>query len=129
MNQWIFYISRQILIAAMALQFLNMSVCSEAYSDDYDYSYTYNSYDPTETAVELIVEMKYGQQPAFTYDRHVDTGKKIARSFHWHPYLQPIFSAGADYRKTSSLTKEARSEKITSTSPEVISPPPESVPA
>ncbi len=53
------YIPRQLLFGVIALQFLNLSVGSQAYWEgDYDYSYTYNkSYDPTESAVEWITSV------------------------------------------------------------------------
>ena len=79
------YTGRQILLCIIALQILNLSVGNTFTGDDgYDYSYTYNkTYDPTETAVEWIIELKYGQQPAFSYDTHQDGTKCLLKTFHW----------------------------------------------
>ena len=97
MLQRIQYIGRQILLGVIALQILNLSVGNAFTGDeDYDYSYTYNkTYDPTETAVEWIIELKYGQQPAFSYDTHQDGTKCLFKTFHWktdlhEPGLKPV---------------------------------------
>jgi hypothetical protein len=130
MNKKVLYILRQVMIAIIALQFLNLSVCSEAYWDNdyYDYSYTYNkTYDPTETAVEWIIEMKYGQQPAFSYDNHTETNKNIGKAFHCQ-----IFSGqGTRLIPGRPEIKRPVFGELTTRIPcpcsEVISPPPESL--
>lgn len=123
------YISRQLLIGIVALQLLNLSVGSEACGeDDYDYSYSYNkTYDPTETAVEWIVEMTYGQQPAFSYDNHNDTNKNISRIFHWQTDLHECRLIRIDRSVEKSHGSEPPAEAIPSPSEEIISPPPEAL--
>ena len=127
MNTKVLYILRQTLIAVIALQFLNLSVCTQAYWDnDYDYSYTYNkTYDPTETAVEWIIEMKYGQQPAFSYDNHTETNKNIPKAFHCQicPGKEIGLEVGRPEIKRQGFVDN--DEKIPYPSPEIISPPPE----
>ena len=93
MRKRILYTGRQILLGIMALQILNLSVGNAFTGDDeYDYSYTYNkTYDPTETAVEWIVELKYGQQPGFSYDSHQDGTKCLLKTFHWKTDLRQPF--------------------------------------
>jgi hypothetical protein len=126
MNRKALYLARQILIGIVALQFLNMSVGSEAYWDNYyDYSYAYNkSYDPTETAVELIIEIKYGQQPGFTYDHSTDTGKNMAGAFHWHTDLQVIQLPCPHKLEIKCPRREGPVKKILSPSTDIVSPPP-----
>lgn len=127
MKQKALYISRQFLIGIIALQFLNLSVGSQACGDDeYDYSYSYNkSYDPTETAVEWIVEMKYGQQPAFSYDSHSDTNKNISKTFHWQTDLPEyrLVQVGDSLPKTHG--SEPPRQRIPSRAADILSPPPE----
>ena len=123
----IVYISRSALILLLALQVLNLSIASQAYLDsDYDYSYTYNApYDPTETAVEWIVELNYGQQPAFSYDSRTDTNKNTLKSFHWQiglPEIQIPVHGAPESMKVHFTRPETR---ILSTFPDTFSPPPE----
>src|SRR5579872_3027936 len=81
---------RQLILWIITLQMLNLSVGSTFSSDNaYDYAYTYNkNYDPTETAVEWIVELSWGQQPSFSYDQHQDACKCLMKTFHWKTDLQ-----------------------------------------
>jgi hypothetical protein len=90
MHKRVLYTGRQFLLGIIALQILNLSVGNTfSGDDDYDYSYAYNkTYDPTETAVEWIIELKYGQQPAFSYDAHEDGTKCLFKTFHWKTDLQ-----------------------------------------
>jgi hypothetical protein len=90
----VLHTGRQILLCVIALQILNLSVGNTFTGDDgYDYSYSYNkTYDPTETAVEWIIELKYGQQAAFSYDTHQDGTKCLLKTFHWKTDLRgPVF--------------------------------------
>ncbi|HEX9512773.1 MAG TPA: hypothetical protein VF939_19915 [Puia sp.] len=129
MNRKALHISRQILVGIIALQLLNLGVGSQAYWD-YDYSYAYNkTYDPTETAVEWIIELEYGQQPDFSYDNCTDTNKNISKSLHWQTDLY-IVSLEAPYRQIiKKPVGEPPVKKIPTQFPEIISPPPESTPA
>ena len=64
---------RQLLILILALQLLNLSICSESYWDTYSLSDTNNetSIDPTETVLEWVVEMKMGQLDIFNYSHGI----------------------------------------------------------
>ena len=121
------YIGRQLLLWIIALQILNLSVGS-AFSGDnaYDYSYTYNkSYDPTETAVEWIVELRYGQQPAFSYDAHEDAGKCLMKTFHWKTDLQPGMSAPVVLPLIDTHYGECSAHQPVARAAETLTPPPE----
>ena len=126
------YIFRQALIAVITLQFLNLSVGTETLWDnsDYDYSYSYNkNYDPTESAIELIVEMKYGQQPAFSYDNHADTNKNMSKALHWKTDLRETLLPATYAPVRKSIRIEIPARLTPSPSAEILSPPPESFPA
>jgi len=60
-----------------------MSICSEAYWFYYNQGPVENHLgaqaDPTETIVEWLVEMKFGQQDAFTYDQHNIDAKNVIK--------------------------------------------------
>ncbi|PWT73801.1 MAG: hypothetical protein C5B59_12535 [Bacteroidetes bacterium] len=120
-------IARKLLILILALQLLNLSICSEAYWDDYDFAYNgVNTYDPTETVVEWLVEMKFGQQNAFSYDNGIDK-KIITKSFHWQTDLQRyIVSVGANSSGNRQWPFFANDE-IQIGALDILSPPPERV--
>lgn len=127
------YISRQILVGIVALQLLNLSIDSQAYLDNdstYDYSYAYNTnYDPTESAVEWIIEMNCGQQSRFSYGDHSDSNKNIIKTFHWQTDLHQ-YKLALPYRPaTRSWKPEEPGQKILFRALEIISPPPDSNPA
>src|SRR5258708_7492608 len=129
MKKKVLYISRQILVTLVALQFLNLSVGSQTFWDDgYDYSYSYNkNYDPTETAVEWIIEMKYGQQQAFSYNNNTDNNKNISKTFHWKTDLQETTLEAPCVPVRKSIRIEIPARCIPSPSREILSPPPEPV--
>jgi hypothetical protein len=132
MKKKVLYTLRQALIAVIALQFLNLSVGSQTFWDDndYDYSYSYNkTYDPTESAIELIVEMKYGQQPAFSYDNHADTNKNTSKALHWKTDLRETLLPATYTPIRKSIRIEISTRLTPSPSAEILSPPPESFPA
>ena len=116
---------KKLLIFILALQLLNLSICSEAYWDDYDYAYSSaNTYDPTETIVEWVVEMKYGQQNAFSYDAGIE--KKItAKSFHWQTDFQKFTLTVVNNTGAENFGPALISCKIKLPTLEIISPPPE----
>lgn len=121
------YTGRQLILWIIALQILNLSVGSAFSADnDYDYANSYNkSYDPTETAVEWIVELKCGQQPAFSYNRHADANKCLVKTFHWKtdlrrylpgpPVLSPVLSPRIELPACSLVSPDS----------EIFTPPPE----
>ncbi|HXB07566.1 MAG TPA: hypothetical protein VNW04_10630 [Puia sp.] len=125
------YLGRQVLLALIALQILNLSVGSAAiWDNDYDYSYSYNqSYDPTETAVEWIVELNQGQQPAFSYDTHEDTSKSLVKTLHWNTDLQQIFQEPALFPRLRRQRSEIPVQSLLSPIWEIVSPPPEAAAA
>ena len=121
------YILRQAVIVVLALQLLNISVGSQPAVADYDYAYSYNkTYDPTESAVEFIVEMEYGQQSRFSYSDHSDNGKNTLKSFHWQA-AQPISMTSAPhYRLPRPIPYTSRSENlIPAPIREILTPPPQ----
>jgi hypothetical protein len=118
-------VARNLLVLIIALQLLNLSICSEAYWDDYDYAYSsLNSYDPTETIVEWVVEMKYGQQDIFSYNNSIEK-KIIAKSFHWQTDLHQWELTGIDRCQASDFGASKLSGKIKLPTLEIVSPPPE----
>jgi hypothetical protein len=127
MKKKLLYISRQTLVVIITLQFLNLSVGSQTYwDDDYDYSYSYNkTYDPTETAVEWIIEMKYGQQAVFSYDNHSDGNKCICKTFHWKTDFQQVQVQTYYTPVRTSVRPEIPAQRIPSPTTEILSPPPE----
>lgn len=127
MKKKVLYIFRQLLLGVIALQFLNLSVGSQAYWDgDYDYSYTYNqTYDPTETAVEWIIEMNYGQQTRFSYDNHTDTNKNLSKAFHWKTDLQEILLEPSYVPVSPVFHLDPPAQRIPSHPADILSPPPE----
>ena len=118
---------RQLLLWIIALQILNLSVGSVfAWDNDYDYAYTYNkTYDPTESAVEFIVEMKCGQQPGFSYNLHEDAGKSPTKTFHWKTDLQKTVLEPAFIPTVRSPHMMLPDPRIISQPQDTFSPPPE----
>lgn len=124
------YLGRQLLFGIIALQILNLSVGSPVSWDDtiYDYSYSYNkSFDPTETAVEWIVEMSYGQQPRFNYSLHdnENMGKNLTKSLHWKTDLQVSLPEATLILVCRGPQIELPASRILSQPQETFSPPPE----
>jgi hypothetical protein len=121
-------IVRQLLLGIIALQILNLSVGSPTSWDvsTYDYSYTYNkTYDPTESAVEWIVELKWGQQPGFSYNLHEDAGKSPTKSFHWKTDLQKTVTELAFIPIVRKHRPDLPVSRIISHPKDTFSPPPE----
>ena len=129
MGKKIRYTGRQLILWIIALQILNLSVGSAFSSDSaYDYAYSYNkNYDPTETAVEWIVELNCGQQPGFSYDRQADANTCLMKTFHWktdlsHSLAEPMLFPAAPRRRV-----EFPGSPLVSPDAETFSPPPESL--
>ena len=121
------HIVRQLILGLIALQILNLSVGIEPDADSgYDYSYSYNkTYDPTESAVEWIVELNYGQQAAFSYDIHEDAAKSPVKSIHWKTDLQTIVLAPVFFPEVSTYCGEMASGDLLCPHQETAYPPPE----
>jgi hypothetical protein len=77
---------RQFIVGLLALQLLNLSVGNTAFFVDtnaYQFS-TVTGMDPTETALELIVEAKYGQQDIFTCKTtNQETNKSLLKVYYY----------------------------------------------
>lgn len=121
------YIGRQLLLWIITLQMLNLSVGSVFSGDnDYDYAYSYNkTYDPTETAVEWIVELGWGQQPAFSYDQHQDGCKCLMKTFHWKTDLQRSLPGPVVFAPAPGSWIELPTHPLASRETEIVAPPPE----
>ena len=122
------YLARQLVLGLIALQILNLSVGNSFNTDDgYDYSYSYNkNYDPTESAVEWIVELNYGQQQAFSYDVHQeDAGKTPVKAFHWKTDVQHYLPLPAIFLGIMTPRVEIPSGSLLSPAYDQVSPPPE----
>ena len=109
------------------LQLLNLSICSQSYWEYYNYSSHANTYDPTETIVEWVVEMKNGNQDIFSYNNPLGL-KGLNKNFSWHvdlyhclPLLHPI---APDNRLAG---REAIHGKPRSMAFDILSPPPDDI--
>jgi hypothetical protein len=107
------------------LQLLNLSICSQSYWEYYNYSSHANTYDPTETIVEWVVEMKKGNQDVFSYTNSINL-KGFSKTFSWHidiphhlPLLHPM-EIGDGSRYCGDIAGRPRSICL-----DIISPPPE----
>jgi len=128
MKRFGIHIARQLLLGMIALQVLNLSIGNPDSWDgaDYDYSYSYNkTYDPTESAVEWIVELEYGQQPGFSYNLHEDTSKSPTRSLHWKTDLQAVVTTLPPTPPIIRIHPELPIVRITPRPQDTYSPPPE----
>ena len=127
MGKTALYTGRQLILWIIALQILNLSVGSAFSADnDYDYAYSYNkNYDPTETAVEWIVELKCGQQPAFSYDGHADTSKCLMKTFHWKTDLRTYLHEHPAAPQVLTPRIELPARPLVSPDSEIFTPPPE----
>lgn len=128
MGKKIQYTGRQLILWVIALQILNLSVGSAFSSDNaYDYGYSYNkNYDPTETAVEWIVELNCGQQPGFSYDKQADAGNCLMKTFHWKTDLRCSLPEPVLFPTSLRPRIEYQDRPLVSPDAEIFSPPPES---
>lgn len=123
---------RQLLLVVVALQILNLSVGNPGSWDDtsYDYSYAYNkTYDPTESAVEWIVELNYGQQQRFnyTFHDHGGAGKVALKLLHWKTDLLKTVTEIHIVPVISRPCPERPAIRIPSQPKDTFSPPPEQI--
>jgi hypothetical protein len=119
-------IGKQVLIGVIALQLLNLSICSEAYweYDSLIYSSINGSYDPTETILEWVIEIKYGQQKIFSYDHDLDSTKNISKHFHFQTDLQELEISGLYFPEPKRLDIETLSTALYTSCQDVNYPPP-----
>jgi hypothetical protein len=120
------FIGKQLLIAVIALQLLNLSICSEAYweYDSLIYRNSNGNYDPTETILEWVVEIKYGQQKNFSYDHDMDATKNISKHFHFQTDLQKLEFTGLYHPESRRIRIGAIPTALYITWQETKSPPP-----
>lgn len=120
------FIGKQVLIGVIAFQLLNLSICSEAYWD-YDsliYSSTNGKYDPTETILEWVIEIKYGQQKIFSYDHDMDSTKNISKHFHFQTDLQKFEIAGLFHLQPLQIKPDSIPPALCNAWQEIHYPPP-----
>lgn len=124
------HILRQFVVVVLALQFLNLSVNNPIL---YESSYTNTSpgtqtgSDPTETALEMILEAKYGQMDIFTYKTNPESNKNVFKVLCFHFDLinhEPEAPVVSNFRSASHIPRD---EKIINNPQPVVIPPPKSV--
>jgi hypothetical protein len=116
------------LVWVLALQILNMSMWSEAYNSYYtgdDFGNCSNKLaDPTETVVELLVEMKMGQQDAFNYNHNIDC-KNTSKAIGWQIDLENHGTTATMHKESSQIIFPHTSSELQFVFTEVQSPPPD----
>ncbi|HEV3224228.1 MAG TPA: hypothetical protein VGZ90_15200 [Puia sp.] len=126
-NNWLKLV-KTFLVWVLALQILNMSMWSEAYSHYYtgedSGNYSNKQADPTETVVEWLVEMKMGQQDAFNYNHNIDC-KNTTKAIGWQIDLENQGVPSIPHRQTSRIIFPYTSSKLQHVFAEVQSPPPD----
>jgi hypothetical protein len=150
----VLFTARQLLIGILLLQLINLSLCTESYVDYnwalgnfaqlsqtsniwptanepsvrsgtyYNYS-SANTYDPTETIVEWVVEWNKGNQDAFNYTHTINL-KGLCKNFTWHVDIQHSLSLPLPTRLPASSAPLGRITADPSPACiEILSPPPE----
>jgi len=121
----VLFIARQLLLGIIMLQLLNLSICSQTYWEYYNYSSHANTYDPTETIVEWVVEMKQGNQSAFSYTNSLNL-KGISKNFSWHIDMHHHFLLLHPVdRNDKALRGEDLVEQPKSICLDILTPPPD----
>jgi hypothetical protein len=119
---------KTLLVWVLALQILNMSMWSEAYSPYYSGddsgNYSNKQADPTETVVEWLVEMKMGQQDAFNYNHNIDC-KNTTKAIGWQIDLENHRVTGITFKQTSRIIFPYTTSILQHVYAEVQSPPPD----
>jgi len=107
-----------------------MSICSEAYWFYYNGSMTGTHLDvqadPTETIVEWLVEMRFGQLDVFTYDQHNIDAKNTTKVIACQIDLENEQIAIRFIKQSNKVCYADFVSSIESTSLDIISPPPDS---
>ena len=126
-------IVRTLILWILALQLLNMSICSEAYWFYYNGSMTGGHLgvqaDPTETIVEWLVEMRFGQQDEFTYDQHNIDAKNVTKIIAFQIDLVNEKSSIHFIKQGSKVCYADFVSNIESNSRDIFSPPPDGNPS
>jgi hypothetical protein len=106
-----------------------MSICSEAYWSYYNGSLADNHLgvqaDPTETIVEWLVEMKFGQLDAFTYDRHNIDAKNTIKMIAFQIDLENEKISIRFIKQGSKVCYADFISNTESNSRDIFSPPPD----
>jgi hypothetical protein len=126
-NNWL-KLLKTILVWVLALQILNMSMWSEAYNsyytgDDFG-NYANKQADPTETVIEWLVEMKMGQQDAFTYKHNIDC-KNSSKAIGWQIDLENHGVSAMKPLESSRVFFPHISSALQHVFAEIQSPPPD----
>ncbi len=120
---------RTLILWILALQLLNMSICSDAYWFYYNENRASTpdglQADPTETVVEWLVEMKFGQLDAFTYDHHNIDAKNTIKATVFPIDLENVTTSFLFFKESSKISFAYLISSIESTSLEILSPPPD----
>jgi hypothetical protein len=123
-------LARALILWVLALQLLNMSIYSEAYwycYNGFTKAYDQNGIqsDPTESLVEFLVELKYGQQEAFTYDQHNIDSKNTVKVIFYQIDLEHEKRLIQFLKISTEILYPDHTSNIVSASLQVISPPPD----
>jgi hypothetical protein len=106
-----------------------MSICSEAYWFYYNQgpadSHLGIQADPTETIVEWLVEMKFGQQDVFTYDQHNIDAKNVTKVMAFQIDLENEKISIHFIKQSSKVCYADFVSNIESNSRDIFSPPPD----
>ncbi len=112
----------------LALQLLNMSICSEAYWFYFNVyqtsNYSDNQADPTESIVEWLVELKFGQQDVFTYNYNNIDSKNTVKAVTTLTDLENYATSILIVRQGSEVHFFPYILKVQSVPAEIGSPPP-----
>jgi hypothetical protein len=122
---------KTLILWILALQLLNMSICSDAYWFYYNDGSRFSQndkmlVDPTESIVELLVEMKLGQQDAFTYDQHSIDPQNAVKAIACQIDLENEWSSLMMVRTYSRVYYTDFISHIEPAPLEILSPPPDS---
>jgi hypothetical protein len=113
----------------LALQILNMSLYCESYWFYFNGNQAScgvdRSVDPTETVIEWLVEMKSGQQDAFTYNNVNTDSKSLVKTLHFQINLKNLGEKDLVIRENGSVVYQYFVSKLASPSLEILSPPPD----
>ena len=105
-----------------------MSICSEAYwfyyTDNQFSNNSDNQADPTETIVEWLVEMKLGQQDAFTYDYNNIDSKNTVKAVAFQIDLESQANSVKFIKQSCKVSFANFLSKFESATLEILSPPP-----
>ena len=106
-----------------------MSICSESYwfyfNDNQASPVFDKGADPTETIVEWLVEMKSGQQEAFSKNQNNTDSKSEAKTFAFHIDLLQEQTGIRIACNASPFIFQKYISELESISSEIISPPPD----